>query len=298
MRPSATTAAPRRLPEPLRRHLAAVGELRSGEAELGLLRVLLGSGSGTFVDVGANLGTYSIIADLLGHRVVAFEPHPVVAGELRSTLPGQIVHELGLSNATGTARFYIPRTVDGSDISTRGSLDAGAHRDHEQREVVVVTCPLDDLDIDDVRLIKIDVEGHELQVLEGATATIRRERPCVVVEIEEHRAPGNIARIRAMFDELGYSGWYLDGRSLHPVDAFDVSRHQRLDAVPRFGQVRSSEYINNFLWMPRDARRSADAVRAAARRTRNLRVVPVVAGMARVRFRRLLRNDRAQHAAT
>ena len=60
---------------------------------------------------------------------------------------------------------------------------------------------LDDQHLDNVGLIKIDVEGHELAVLHGAADTLTRNRPAVVVEAEERHHPNAVAEITELLTE-------------------------------------------------------------------------------------------------
>jgi hypothetical protein len=110
---------------------------------------------------------------------------------------------------------------------------------------VVRVATLDSFDLHGVGLIKIDVEGAELGVLEGAVETLRRFRPLLLVEIEQrhHRAPigGVFERLRA----LDYDGHFLDGRGVvRPIEEFDVERHQ----VATLDNPARGPYINNFLF--------------------------------------------------
>jgi FkbM family methyltransferase len=66
--------------------------------------------------------------------------------------------------------------------------------------VTVDVATLDSFHLDEVGFIKADVEGHELPVLRGATETLRRWRPTILTEVEEHRSPGSL---RGISDLLG-----------------------------------------------------------------------------------------------
>ena len=77
--------------------------------------------------------------------------------------------------------------------------------------------------------IKIDVEGHEAAVLPGATATIDRERPRIVIEIEQRHLDCPISDI---FDQIrvhGYRGWFEGRNSRTPGEVRSPRRPTRLD---------------------------------------------------------------------
>jgi FkbM family methyltransferase len=239
--------------------------LRRGEREMRVVRALLGH-SGLFIDVGANFGVYSVLVDMLGRQVIAFEPHPCVAKELRKSLAdAHSVYEVCLSSTIGEAMFHVPVNVSGEDISTRGSMMEPVGPDVERRRIRVRMEKLDSYQLVDVALIKIDVEGHEWQVLLGARETIERERPCVLIEVEQRHAPGNLIRVAEFFRSREYEGWFLRGRKVVPVGLFDPSADQAEFEAPDYGRERSPQYINNFIWIPHEeANRVLPAMRHAA----------------------------------
>lgn len=162
---------------------------------------------GTAVDVGANRGHYACRMSQLFDRVHAFEIDPGLTSDLACLAPGRVeVHNVGLSASAGRASFFVPFRGDGMRLHGWGSLHADNCPDADHvTETQVELQPLDDFALADVALIKIDVEGHELQVLQGARQTLARWRPVVLVEIK----PRNRAAIARFFDELGYTGHQL-----------------------------------------------------------------------------------------
>ncbi len=68
--------------------------------------------------------------------------------------------------------------------------------------------------------IKIDVEGHEQAVLDGAVETIDRCRPRILVEIEQHRSPGGLEKAEVYFSRLGYRGHYVHRGRLKLLETF------------------------------------------------------------------------------
>jgi hypothetical protein len=96
-----------------------------------------------------------------------------------------------------------------------------------------------------VSFIKIDVEGHELEVLLGSVDTLRRDRPILLIEIEQRHSPVPISETFDFLASLGYIGEFLDAHGrCQPQFYFDVTEHQtrRLDAVG------TPEYINTFVF--------------------------------------------------
>jgi len=193
----------------------AVRRLRRGEPELRALPLLARPGT-LAIDIGANKGVYSWCLSRICRAVIAFEPNPKVCALLRRAAPGNVtVHEVALSNATGTAELILPIQRSGRYSNQGGTLQAkklDGTKDYgiwtvEQRR-------LDDYGFADVSFIKIDVEGFELEVLQGAAETLRRERPTLLIEIDEGQSKRPFAATIATLTALGYVGYFLDRGAL------------------------------------------------------------------------------------
>jgi FkbM family methyltransferase len=194
-------------------------EAKSGEPELAILAELVPSG-GTAIDIGANQGIFAFALADIADRVIAVEPNPDYAFFARWMLRGRAeVLELALSDEPGRATFYVPLSDEGMVLHFGGSLKrTHSHfRYFKTYEVAVRT--LDDLGLRDVHFIKADVEGSEREVLDGARATIARDRPVILLELLAgiHKDPR--AYITAICERFGY-------------DAFIVHRAKKIAALP------------------------------------------------------------------
>jgi FkbM family methyltransferase len=200
-----------------RRRIAA--EARSGEPELAVLDTLMRRG-GTAVDVGANQGFFAYALSEVADRVVAFEPNPDYAAFARVMLRGRArVHRLALSNEAGRATFRVPVDHDGTVLHFAGSLKDAHGQFPRYRAYEVEVRTLDSFALEDVRFIKIDVEGSEREVLDGARVTIARDRPVLLLELLSgtHQDPG--AYTAAICEAFDY-------------DAVIVQRGEQLPALP------------------------------------------------------------------
>ena len=174
------------------------------------LRTKLRAGD-LFVDVGANIGAYSVFAAARGARVIAFEPQPEPAERLQESLalnPGAgelALHRIGLSDRPGQMEMYA--FGDGS-----ASGNTSFHRFPEgAASGVVAVETLDNIlasEEQSIRAIKIDVEGHEVAVLNGALTTLERLTPdYLIVEVaDEHltRAGTSAKELLKLLSARGY----------------------------------------------------------------------------------------------
>ena len=112
---------------------------------------------------------------------------------------------------------------------------------------------LDDFSIANCSFIKIDVEGHEEAVLDGASMLIASQRPVLMIELDESLNKGALARLAARYAALDYRAFFLSHGKLRPVSEFDPARHQNAaNLKPRHKLPRGVEYINNFVFVPEE----------------------------------------------
>lgn len=150
-------------------------------ADMAFLLHLLRPGD-QFVDVGANSGSYTVLASAaVGARSTAFEPVPAAFQRLEANVrlnnvAGRVsCHNLGLAGSPGMLRF-----TSGSD--TTNHAIAEGERDLTSIEVRVTT--LDEALVHAPLLMKIDVEGYETPVIDGATNTLRNSSvKALIVEL-------------------------------------------------------------------------------------------------------------------
>ncbi|HTB47601.1 MAG TPA: FkbM family methyltransferase [Acetobacteraceae bacterium] len=150
---------------------------------------------GIVIDVGANSGFYALLATCAASvvHVLAFEPDQTVFDVLRRNIDANAASgrieavALALSSRCGTAALYVPTQEHGL-LETSSSLEE-SFKDAHSEVRPVRTMTLDAFLAEHPRgqqrvtLIKMDVEGHEAAVLEGARQTIARWRPLLFVEV-------------------------------------------------------------------------------------------------------------------
>jgi Methyltransferase FkbM domain len=97
-----------------------------------------------------------------------------------------------------------------------------------------------------VSLLKIDVEGAELEIFKGAERILREQSPLLVFECEDrHLEAGSVQDVFSYLKSLGYKGSFICRNTLLPLSAFDPSVHQRQDGEWFW---KKEGYCNNFVF--------------------------------------------------
>jgi FkbM family methyltransferase len=215
------------------------------EPELPLLPALCRKDA-VALDIGANEGFFAHHLLPLAKSVVAFEPLPQMLARLREKYADKMeIHGVIISDQEGQGELKYP--AGGYMSATVAESNSAALESGRVIETVVAPMKtLDSFKLTNVGFVKIDVEGHEEAVLHGGRETLKREKPNLMIEIEERHAPGSLDRVTNFLSGIGYAGFYLDGKQILPIARFDPHR----DQVRQNGKV--GKYINNFLYFPSD----------------------------------------------
>jgi FkbM family methyltransferase len=222
---------------------------RSAEVELGYLKSLIPRDAVT-VDVGANCGLYTRELARCSKLVHAFEPAKQMADLLRRTsAPNVLIHEVAVSDRDGVATLTVP--LDGGEaVHSLASIEQH-HNAESCATELVRTSRLDSVVRDDVAFVKIDVEGHELSVLNGATGVLERSRPVFLVEAEERHCQSATASVFAFFDSRSYQGFFVLDGEIKPASEFNPRTMQDVTSLrPDGGRKEGQSYINNFFFFP------------------------------------------------
>lgn len=217
-----------------------------------LVRALLRRGD-ELVDVGAAMGTIVDAGLVARSHVTAIEPNPVWIERLRA-YPSSIVEvvEVAVDTDRADRRLYIPTGLDGQRNNFQASLRDDANAGAALETAPVSTAPLDEL-ARGATVLKIDVEGAELEVLQSGLAMIKEALPAVVIEVEQRHHPNEQAgRTFEVLTDLGYRGFFpaVDGaRTLCPIDDFRFDRDQRVELLLPGARRFDRRYVNNFLFV-------------------------------------------------
>jgi FkbM family methyltransferase len=202
---------------------------------------------GIALDVGANIGDISFFFKSLGVKEIhAFEPNPTALTQLKELEKFDVkVHDVALSSKSEVKKLYVPYDADLNDANTGLSTLSKEWLDylHSTRDAVdgqkvqmidVQTKPLDDFNFSNVKIIKIDVEGHELEVLSGASLTIMKNRPILLIEVVNN--PLVFAALKA----IDYDVYWFDRTTRY------------LNLLSDYGCFEPPEGVYNFIFVPKE----------------------------------------------
>jgi len=176
------------------------------EAEIEVFSQILSAGQ-TVVEVGANIGAHTIpLAQLVGPtgKVFAFEPQSIIFQILcANVVQNEVFNVRTIHAGSGSIRGnlkvpYINYQCAGSNFGGVSLVDVAQGYD-------VQITPLDEFELPDLRLLKIDVEGMEVEVLQGAQNQIARHRPVLYVENDR---PDRSVELISLIDAMGYDLWW------------------------------------------------------------------------------------------
>lgn len=182
------------------------GELSNEEYSVAFFEKVLERGD-VFIDIGANIGYFTVVgARLVGEQgtVYAFEPMPEALRVLKEnirTVKNVKLFETALSDVTGASDFSVHKDGDTSSLG----VNHGAKR--------TIQVPLDTVDNslkaeNRIDVIKIDVEGYELEVLRGAKAILAQHKPLLYFEFIPDYTKERLIKIddfKTLLEPYGYS---------------------------------------------------------------------------------------------
>jgi FkbM family methyltransferase len=171
------------------------------------------------VDAGANIGYMSVLARYaaINARIVAFEPHPATFAMLVQNTQGRAIeqHQLALGPAVGTAELEMPTGFESNDGLAR-IVTARNGQPTITVEVTTLDRMFRNIPID---VLKLDVEGFELKVLEGAKELLRTHSLRHIV-FEDHHS--HDSEVITLLRRVGYTvfalGWRMRGPQVRALE--------------------------------------------------------------------------------
>ena len=199
------------------------------------------------LDVGVYRGVYSYKLSQNFKNIHSFEPNPLLFPYLEKNLIKIIsnvkLYNVALSNENGFAELKLPlrsKSIFKDNIEELFQLGAATMHPNNDidkyKKVPIKMKKLDDIEIrNKIGLIKIDVEGHERNVLQGGIETVKNNKPVLLVEIEQRHTKTPITEIITFINSIGYKAF--------------ISRENDLIEIDK---VRDLKKENNFFFLPLD----------------------------------------------
>jgi FkbM family methyltransferase len=225
------------------------------EVEIRCLADLPGRPFDVAIDVGAALGSYTWVLNRKAATVIAFEPGEFHYRNLTAEIVKSrvIAVRAAVGARAGTAELITPGSDnDARHMATLSKNNPVSKASNAHRDMVAVVS-LDEYIEQNlapgrrVDLLKIDVEGFENSVLEGAKNLIARDTPTIIAEIEARHN----ADYAVFFETLEAQGYrplaYLNGR-FQPVQAADLADMHPPEKVDNATLRDGQSYINNFVF--------------------------------------------------
>lgn len=223
----------------------------TADKNLLLLDVFLTDGD-VFIDIGANIGEYVNRAKkhINSSNIIAFEPLPKLNARLQKAFSKVLVSAIALSDKKAKSAFKIPY-INQQKKLTRATLNTSFIENNEDKKEIieVYTDTLDHqieyLKISKISLIKIDVEGHEWEVIKGAKESLQKHQPILIIEIEQRHHSFAISQIIDSILSLNYNCYYFNASKLKILPVNNIDTLQNID------YFNTINYVNNFIFIPK-----------------------------------------------
>jgi FkbM family methyltransferase len=231
-----------RLPEALAFEIKKIHYLRSlkkfserNEKDLTILKHIVKLGDHV-VDIGANIGWYTkALSNLVGEKGCVFSIEPVpptfellsfCAKKLR--LRNVKLLNCAISEGDGTAIMEVPKYERGGENFYQSKIIKRKNINHSLKHYMVDLKSIDSLFSilsNRISFIKCDVEGHELQVIEGARKVISNFKPAWLIEISGNpeMKDSDTFKVFNIFEREGYKAWWFDSKKLREYSPDDRS---------------------------------------------------------------------------
>jgi FkbM family methyltransferase len=219
-----------------------------------LLEQTLMSGM-TVIDIGGNIGYYALLeAQLVGSsgKVIAIEPVPRNVAQLRDNVRanerGNIeIHELAIGKHNGTQALYLSSKSNHHSLLPTRSADT----------LMVSVSRLDDFvsaaKLPSVNLIRMDLEGYEIEILSGMQHTLKRYGPHLLIELHPHFVETTaLLSYLTTLQLLGYAPeWAFEQERDYPIRwRFMKPEHPTMDELMQDPRIRNDMRTMTVLFAP------------------------------------------------
>ena len=197
------------------------------------------------LDIGVYRGVYSYKLSQNFKNIHSFEPNPLLFPYLEKNLVKIIsnikLYNIALSNNSGVTELKLPlrsKSIFKDNIEELFQLGAATMHPNNKieycKKVQIQKRRLDDINFENkIKFMKIDVEGHEIEVINGAKETIKKNKPVMLIEIEKRHRKRNFDESISYIKKHGYKCFYIKNKKLLSSD-----------------ELLNKESENNYLFLP------------------------------------------------
>lgn len=199
------------------------------------------------VDVGVYRGVYSYRLSQISKQVHSFEPNPLLFPYLKKNFKklakNVTLYSAALSSEIIETDLKIPKrfeTLNKGNYEEKYKLGcATIHKENMLADSEFITCKVKTAKLDDVLLdnnigfIKIDVEGHEKNVIKGGINLIKKCKPNLLIEIEERYSKIKVENTINFINKLGYKSYFFNDGDLKSTEI-----------------LKDFNSINNYIFIP------------------------------------------------
>ena len=199
------------------------------------------------LDIGVYRGVYSYKLSQNFKCIHSFEPNPLLfpylEKNLKKIISNKKLNNFALSNDSGITELKLPlrsKSIFQDNIEELFQLGAATmhpkNKIENYKKVDIKKKKLDEIKIENkIGFIKIDVEGHEKNVIQGGLETLKKNKPILLVEIEERHTKTPVIEIIKFINKIGYKTYISKEESLIDIE-----------------KINNYSKENNFFFMPLD----------------------------------------------
>lgn len=176
------------------------------------------------LDIGANIGQFVEFLSTQYGKVIAFEPHPEAFSKLKEIDKSNIeLHNVAVMNFDGKVELNL------YEDSLYTSVRKRKEEEHTEEGVFKTECiRLDSLKLERVDFVLIDVEGAEVEVIEGALETLKVQKPRLLIEMYLFLREDAKQKIEGA---LPYYKWGVIRHPAYPEGSFNWHHHYWLYSI-------------------------------------------------------------------
>ena len=214
------------------------------ENEIDLLKRFIKPGTDS-IDVGVYRGVYSYEMSKYSKKVHSFEPNPLIFNYINENLKkiskNIDLYNFALSNESSVLDLKVPirnkkfdkENYEEHYLMGRATVhELNNFQDYEKFKAT--SKKIDDFNFDnEISFIKIDVEGHEIEVIEGGKLIIKKNKPVLLVEIEERHSKKDVHHSIDYINGLGYNSYFYEKNDLKKTS-----------------ELKNMKLLTNFIFLP------------------------------------------------